>query len=292
MCTLQHSCALTFVMLLCRLVTPTHGYPSVTDGWKLELLDTLCLDHYFTAEQARRVLESIDYADSRVVAAARIFTRVTDTENWPRATDVLTGVQQHELHALLGFMYYFAPRNPTGHYKLALASQAQFMCATRLLEIYRTQWANGLCRWPRSCCFVECIADGVQLDTREPHKLSIPHGCSNLEIAFVDLAPIPSDVEPMHPSTFSVLRLLLINSPVRTLAQLACRLAPLQLRVRGTTTQADQRLPTTAEMTRRCWTLSEPGALCRTTGQSKPSRCCTILKPLHRRADSAAARRS
>ena len=200
----------------CRLVTPTPGYPVATDGWKLELLDTLCLDNFFTAEQARRILESIDYADSRVTAAARMFTRVTDTENWHRAVDVLTGAQQHELHAMLGVMSFFAPRNPTGHYKLALASQTHFMCAMRLLEIYRTQWANGLCRWPRSCCFVELVADGVQLDTNEPHKLSIPRGCSDLEVSFVDLSGTPPDVQPMHPSTFSALRSLLLNSPVRT----------------------------------------------------------------------------
>ena len=213
--------------MLFRLVIATPGYPVATDGWKLELLDTLCLDHFFTASQARHILESIDYADSRVVAAARVFTRVTDTENWPHAVAVLTGAQQHELHTMLGVLSFFSPRNPTGRYTLALASQAQFMCAMRLLDIYRAQWANGLCRWPRSYCFVEWSADGVKLDTQEPHKLSLPRGCSTLAISFVDLSLIPPDAELMHPSTFSALRSLLINSPVRS-----CTLYPTKPQVR------------------------------------------------------------
>jgi hypothetical protein len=50
-----------------------------------------------------QVIESIEYAGSRVSAAERIFTHVTDTENWDDIAIVsLTAAQQHDLHVQLG----------------------------------------------------------------------------------------------------------------------------------------------------------------------------------------------
>jgi hypothetical protein len=259
-------------------VTPTLGHPVATDGWKLELLDTLCLDHYFTAEQARRILGSIDYADSRVVAAARVFTRITDTENWPRALDLLTGIQQHELNGMLGVTAFFSPRNPTGQYTLAVASQTQYMCAMQLLEIYRAQWANGLCRWPRSCCFVEWSADGVQLETQEPHKLSLPCNCSTIQISFVDLAPIPPDLKAMHPSTFSALRSLLLNSPVRTRTR--CRSKSVMLSLRSTVVAKHARATTSTRVdghTVECMQVLDVVSARRTVEDYRTKQAVTVL---------------
>jgi hypothetical protein len=38
----------------CRLVAPVEGQPPVTDGWKLELLDAVCHDHFFNCRQVRQ----------------------------------------------------------------------------------------------------------------------------------------------------------------------------------------------------------------------------------------------
>jgi hypothetical protein len=108
----------------------------------------------------------------------------------------------------------FSPKNPTGHYTLALASQLHFMTAARLLALYRQQAARGLCRWPLRYCFAECTLDGAELDVSDPHKLTLPAGSGVLSVSFVDLAPTPADVVAMHPSTFAALRSLLLNAPV------------------------------------------------------------------------------
>jgi hypothetical protein len=41
-------------MLHCRLLA--EGAGTVTDGWKLSLLDILCLDYYFTVAQVTQVM--------------------------------------------------------------------------------------------------------------------------------------------------------------------------------------------------------------------------------------------
>jgi hypothetical protein len=58
---------------------------------------------YVAQMLASQVLDSIEFAGSRVSAAERIFTRVTDTENWDNvAIASLTAAQQHDLQAQLG----------------------------------------------------------------------------------------------------------------------------------------------------------------------------------------------
>ena len=94
----------------------TEHSPPVTDGWKLELLEALCLDFFFSAKQAATIIATIDYADSRVTAAARVFARIVDLENWHEvAIAGLTPVQQHELHAQLGAVEV----RTSGHLKVA-----------------------------------------------------------------------------------------------------------------------------------------------------------------------------
>ena len=38
-----------------------------------------------------------------------------------------------------GVVAFFNPKNPTGHYRLHLSNQVQYLVATRLLELYRQQ---------------------------------------------------------------------------------------------------------------------------------------------------------
>jgi hypothetical protein len=195
-------------------VKPTPGYPTVTDGWKLELLDTLCQDFYFTSRQAREIIESVDYADSRVTAAVRIFTRITNPEDWEERTIcILTEAQRHDVQEQLGMVQLFNPKNPTGRYALTLSNQLHYLTATRLLQLYRQQWANGFCNWPLKYCFIECTHQGVEINVSEPHKLTLPTD-GDLIITFVDLTPLPPDAVSMHQSTFSALRSLLLHSQV------------------------------------------------------------------------------
>lgn len=74
------------------------------------------------------------------------------------------------------------------------------------------------CRWPVTCCFVECLLDGKAVDVSQPHRIALPANSGVLALDFIDLAPLPADVVPMHPSTFAALRSLLLHTPVRTCA--------------------------------------------------------------------------
>ena len=206
----------------CRLVQGTLRSPSVSDGWKLELLDTLCLDVYFTCAQVRQITESIEYADSRVTAACRVFTRVLDPEDWREAEAALTPAQRDEIQSLLGVASVFNSKNPTGRYVLQLSYHVHYFTALRLLELYREQWANGLCSWPLRCCFTEYSHNGVDLDVREPHRMAMPASSGTLVIAFVDLRPVRQLEPVMHDATFRTLCSIALNSAVRSLASTDC----------------------------------------------------------------------
>lgn len=211
--------ALQAAVLACRLVQVTARAPSVSDGWKLELLDTLCLDVYFTCAQVRRVVESIEYADLRVPAACRVFTRVLDPEEWREAEAALTRVQREDVQTLLGVASVLNPKNPTGRYVLQLSHHVHFFTALRLLELYREQWANGLCSWPLRCCFTEFSHNGAALDVREPHKMVLPASSGTLVVSFVDLRPVQQLAPVMGDATFRALCSIAVNSAVRSFAQ-------------------------------------------------------------------------
>lgn len=137
-----------------------------TDGWKLELLDTLCLDHYFTVSQATAVLRAFDFSEAKEAAAARLFSRVTNPEDWFVVLAAFPARAQDRIQARIGVVDVFNPKNPSGRYVLALASQVQYMVATRLLGLFRQQHSRGLCAWPRRQCFTECTLDGAELQVR------------------------------------------------------------------------------------------------------------------------------
>jgi hypothetical protein len=195
----------------------------VTDGWKLELLDTICLDLYFTCEQAKEVVESMEYGAMKVAAASRMFTRIVDAEEWHRVENALNESEQDLLNEQLGVVTLFNAKNPTGHYVLHLSNQVHYFTATRLLELFRQQWANGLCQWPLRFCFTECLFNGKPMDVNQPHKMKIPSDSGTMAISFVDLRPVPPTARPMAPITFSALRSMLLNIQVRALTWVSWR---------------------------------------------------------------------
>jgi hypothetical protein len=198
------------------LIRSTRHCKTATDGWKLELLDTICLDLYFTCEQAKQVVESIYYGAAKVSAASRMFTRIVDAEEWHRVEEALSASEQDLLNEQLGLITLFNAKNPTGHYVLHLSNQVHYFTATRLLELFRQQWANGLCQWPLRFCFSECLFNGKPVDVNQPHKMKLPSNSGTVAISFVDLRPVPCSAQPMAPVTFSALRSMLLNIQVGT----------------------------------------------------------------------------
>jgi hypothetical protein len=84
----------------CRLVQGAKAEDEVTDGFKIELLDTLCLDNYLLCSQADQVLQSIDYAETRVTALMRMFSRLVNPEELSSLKNI-TNVQQEQLQVRL-----------------------------------------------------------------------------------------------------------------------------------------------------------------------------------------------
>ena len=195
----------------------------------LELLDTLCLDHFFTAQQAHTMLQSIDTEEMRASAAARIFTRIVDPENWhSHVAASLTTDQQAQVLVALGGSARFNPRNATGRYTLLLACQADAVLAARLLDIYRQQWSQRLCAWPLHSCFVEFAIDGSPIEVKQPHAFALP-ASGALDLSFIDLQPLSSALEPMPASTFAALRSLLLHSKVPACQAQACHACVMTL---------------------------------------------------------------
>jgi hypothetical protein len=200
-----------------RLIQRTRHCKKVTDGWKLELLDTICLDLFFTCQQARHVVESMDFGNAKVGAASRMFTRIVDAEDWHSVEKVLTTAEQELLNEQLGVVQLFNAKNPTGRYCLHLSNQVHYFTATRLLELYRQQWANGLCEWPLQFCFTEYTHNGKALDVNQPHKMMMPSNSGTVTISFVDLRHVPAHAQPMAHPTLLALRSVLLNSLVSRL---------------------------------------------------------------------------
>jgi hypothetical protein len=200
----------------CRIVSDDGAKqnPVVTDGWKLALLDILCLDYYFQVVHVHDVLRALENIDSKIAAAVRIFSRVTNPEDWHVVLESFSPRQQDAILGQLGVVSVFNPKNPTGHYRLQLSNQVQYLVANRLLELYRQQEANGYCAWPKKMCFSECTLDGKELDVSNAHKFSWPQRCGELVLSFVDLTPVPCMARPMTMHRFTALRSMVLNNRV------------------------------------------------------------------------------
>jgi hypothetical protein len=82
---------------------------------------------------------------------------------------------------------------------------------TRLLEMFRAQYASGFCS-PVSLCFQECTHGGKDIDVQRPHQMILPQQ-GKLAVSFVDLTPVRVDIA-MHPAIFVALRSILIHQKV------------------------------------------------------------------------------
>lgn len=119
-----HSGSVT-VRAVRRLVAGPESSPAATatDDWKLELLDTLCLDHYFTVGQACAVLRAFDSSEPKEAAAARLFGRVTNPEDWHVVLANFPPRQHERIQERIGAVDVFNPKNPSGRYVLQLSNQ-------------------------------------------------------------------------------------------------------------------------------------------------------------------------
>ena len=91
----------------------------MTEHWKLELLEVLCWDYYFSCVQAKSIVNTFTYGQDKVKAATDVFGRIVDPENFTIVTAQMRQAEQNIVNESIGVLSLFHPQNPTG----ALASK-------------------------------------------------------------------------------------------------------------------------------------------------------------------------
>ena len=93
-------------------------------------------EFYFTSEYAGTLISKFSDTGARVEAAALLLPRAVDVCNWNAFVfSCLTDGELSRLENRMGSLFNFVPRNPTGHYRLELASEADRQIAVMLIKI-------------------------------------------------------------------------------------------------------------------------------------------------------------
>eukprot|EP00210_Caulerpa_lentillifera_P002102 g2017.t1 len=183
----------------------------VTDTWKLELLEVLCWDYYFTCEQASSIVKTFTYARDKVKAATMVFGRIVDPENFSVVTKGLRRVEEELINESIGVLSFFHPENPTGNpnnpltrsYDLFLGQQAHYTVARRLTELFCNQYENGLCKLPYETPIPYYNLNGKTIHLTHPRDIQLPKE-GRLKVFFVDLRSPPIGALPMDKATFLI----------------------------------------------------------------------------------------
>lgn len=107
------------------------SHPFTTEHWKLELLNVLCWDCYFTCLQAKTIVNEFSYGQDKIKAATTVrteiqflfdiefelFGRMIDPENFSLVTSQMRLVEQQRVHDSIGVLSLFHPDNPTGSFQ-------------------------------------------------------------------------------------------------------------------------------------------------------------------------------
>eukprot|EP00741_Cyanophora_paradoxa_P018362 tig00000204_g17729.t1 len=164
-------------------------------------------DVYFTTQQIAGVLARIGDSTLRVQAMAHVFSRILDFEN---LHGLVVSMPEHEARAvrhLIGQLYYFNPRNPTGHYKLSLENPFDRRIALQLQEmgnkekLVRKNFADTSRDGRRETWRNEAL-NGYPFQYKPSYE--IPQN-GVLELDYVCTAPVPTTARPMADEAFEKL---------------------------------------------------------------------------------------
>eukprot|EP00775_Hariotina_reticulata_P004522 gene4522-4774_t len=152
-----------------------HG---ITDGWKLQLLQVLIQDCFFTSTQARAIVKAFSYGEDKIDAAVKVFGCVVDPQNFSQQVySIMAPWQVEQADNRIGCLKLFSPDNPTGKYSLLLSHPAQQLVAARLVELFCQQYNEGYCNFPHSVCFSHAALNEVGLtpdQLEEPSTIKLP----------------------------------------------------------------------------------------------------------------------
>ncbi|KAK3276539.1 hypothetical protein CYMTET_15393, partial [Cymbomonas tetramitiformis] len=121
--------------------------PRGSDFHRLDLVRMFAAGHHFTCAQAAQLLSTFGFGDEKVHAALYMFARVVDVQHLAGMLAGFTVRERKGVLRLLGVYRFFNSLNPTGHYCLNLAVEAERMIATKLCDLgsrdgHHKNWRN------------------------------------------------------------------------------------------------------------------------------------------------------
>ena len=116
-----------------RMIIVMYGRPDATEEERTKMLQMACMDMYFTANQAAKIMSNIHAFEERAHAAALLMPRLLDDDKVFR--DVLSPAVLSQVEKYMGQLFHFYPQNPTGHYILNLSRESDRVIMTKLMEI-------------------------------------------------------------------------------------------------------------------------------------------------------------
>jgi len=120
---------------------------NIGDQWRMSVLELLIVSGcFFTASQAQRVVQSMEFSKSRANAVVRLYGRIVDDQR--AVYECLTAYEKQLFSETMGSLKVFSSKNMTGKYLLSLAIDAHYTLALCMLQSYKVQLERGLCSWP------------------------------------------------------------------------------------------------------------------------------------------------
>jgi Ran GTPase-activating protein (RanGAP) involved in mRNA processing and transport len=118
-----------------RMIIVMYGRKNAPQEERTKMLEMACMDMYFTAAQAIRIVSHIHVFEEMVNASALLLPRILDDGELFREHLSPGVLSQVELK--LGQLFHFYPNNPTGRYILNLSKASDHLVMTKLLGINR-----------------------------------------------------------------------------------------------------------------------------------------------------------
>ena len=103
---------------------------------RLQMVQLASSEFFFNSEHTMKILQMFTDVHSRVACLGFLLHRTVDYVNWCSVIFAqLSDNEMQRLEAKLGDLFYFIPCNPTGHFKLNLASPVQRTVVQKIIEI-------------------------------------------------------------------------------------------------------------------------------------------------------------
>uniref|UniRef100_A0A7S1TQ68 EF-hand domain-containing protein n=1 Tax=Phaeomonas parva TaxID=124430 RepID=A0A7S1TQ68_9STRA len=186
--------------------TVQHTLKNETEEGTEKMIKSLGAVYNFSADQVAELIGHFENGNPKVLAAADLFTQMTDPENAELIMRRLNQLERRHVETLLGNYYFFNGKNPTGHYSVNLAMKYDNLLVQRLMDVNRTEGfirrktkKRDLSQKGNYSCFRnERLNDepiAITVDWQLPDE-------GLLTFDYVSTTRPEGDIEPADPDTF------------------------------------------------------------------------------------------